>query len=84
MDISTQVLETKYVINLGQLLKIMLDIKWYIFKPIEFVQWMQLEPTCVVVAIDHQQIVIQVQVGKYFIDDVLIDGSSRIKLLLKT
>ncbi len=45
---------------------------------------MQLELACAVVAIDHQQIMIQVQVGEYFIDDVLIDGSSRIKLLLKT
>ncbi len=63
MDISIQVLETKYVINLGKFLKIMLDIKWYIFKPIKFVQRMQPEPACVVVAIDHQQIVIQVQVG---------------------
>jgi len=78
MDISTQVLETKYVINLGQFLNIMLDIKWYIFKPIKFVQRMQPEPACAVVAIDHQQIVIQVQVGKYFIDDVLIDGSSNL------
>jgi len=45
---------------------------------------MQPELACAVVVIDHQQTIIQVQVGKYFIDDVLIDGNSRIKLLLKT
>jgi hypothetical protein len=37
-DINTQVLETKYVINLGQLLKIVLNIKRYIFKPIKPIQ----------------------------------------------
>jgi hypothetical protein len=36
-NISTQVLETKYVINLGQLLRIMPDIKNYIFKLVKFV-----------------------------------------------
>jgi hypothetical protein len=36
-NISTQVLETKYVINLGQFLKIMLDIKKYIFKLVKYV-----------------------------------------------
>jgi len=42
-DINIQVVEAKYVINLGQLLRIVLDIKRYIFKPIKFVQLMQLE-----------------------------------------
>ncbi len=36
-NINTQVLETKYVINLGQFLKIMPDIKRYIFKLVKFV-----------------------------------------------
>jgi hypothetical protein len=34
-NISTQVLETKYVINLGQLLRIVPNIKWYIFRSIK-------------------------------------------------
>jgi hypothetical protein len=64
-DISTQVLETKYVINLGQLLKIVLNIKWYIFKlvkPFQLVQLepIELEPTCVTITINHQMVVIQV------------------------
>jgi hypothetical protein len=32
------VLETKYVINLGQLLKIVPNIKQYIFKPVKPIQ----------------------------------------------
>jgi hypothetical protein len=56
-DIITQDLETKYTLNLGQLLKVIHDVKCYIFnlmpsKPI------LLEPTVVSVAIDHQRPII--------------------------
>jgi hypothetical protein len=37
-DISTQVLETNYVFNLGQLLRIMPNIKIYFFKPVRSIQ----------------------------------------------
>jgi hypothetical protein len=33
-DINKQVLETKYTLNLGQLLRVILDIKHYILNPI--------------------------------------------------
>ncbi len=82
-DISTQVLETKYVINLGQLLKIVLDIKWYIFKSVKFVQPVQPKTTCAIVIIDHQMAVIQVQVGKNFIVDVLIDRGSGVNIIIE-
>jgi hypothetical protein len=57
-DINTQVLETKYVINLGQLLKVVLNIKQYILKPDKSIQPIQLEPiqpelACATVAINH-------------------------------
>jgi hypothetical protein len=52
-DINIQVLETNYFINLGQLSKIVLDIKRYIFKLIKFVQLVQLELACAIMAIDH-------------------------------
>ncbi len=57
-DIIIQLLETKYVINLGQLLRIVLDIKWYIFQLVKYIQLVQLElvhlkPTRAVVAINH-------------------------------
>jgi hypothetical protein len=38
---------------------------------------------CAAVTIDHQMIMIQVHVGKNFIDDVLIDGGSRINIILE-
>jgi hypothetical protein len=43
----------------------------------------QLEPTCATVAIDHHLVVIQVQVGKNFIDDVLIDGGFGANIITK-
>ncbi len=87
-NINIQVLETKYVINLEQLLKIMPDIKHYIFKSVKFIQSIQLEPiqpkrTCAIMAIDHQMAMIQVQIGKKFIDDVLIDGGFGINIMIK-
>ncbi len=51
--INTQVLETKYVINLGQLLRIALNIKIYIFKMVKSAQLMQPELAYAIVAIDH-------------------------------
>jgi hypothetical protein len=64
-DISTQLLETKYVNNLGQFLNTMLDIKRYIFKlvkPIQLVQpkHVQHEPTCATITINHQMVMIQI------------------------
>jgi hypothetical protein len=69
------------VINLGQLLKILPNIKQNIFKPIKPIQLVQPEPTCVIVVINHQMVVIQVQVGKNFIDDVLIDGGFGVNVI---
>jgi len=37
-DISTQVLETNNTLNLGQLLWVILDIKWYILNQIAMIQ----------------------------------------------
>ncbi len=69
IDINIQVIDIKLVFNLGQLLKIVPNIKRYIFKLMKFIQLVQPKPiqpkpTFVVVAIDHQMVVIQVQVGK--------------------
>jgi len=56
----TQVLEIKYVINLGQLLKVVPNIKGYIFKLIKFVRLVQPERAYATLAINHQIIVIQI------------------------
>jgi hypothetical protein len=43
-DINIQVLEIKYVMNFGQLLNIVLDIKRYIFKPFQSIQPKPIQP----------------------------------------
>ncbi len=87
-DINIQVLETKYVINLVQLLKIVLDIKQYIFKPNKSIQMVhpklvQPKHVCAAMAIDHQMPMIQVRFGNNFIDDVLIDGGYGINIIIE-
>jgi hypothetical protein len=36
------------------------------------------------VAIDHQMVVIQVQLGKIFIDDVLINGGFGVNIIIES
>jgi hypothetical protein len=55
---------------------------------VKFVQLVQPEPihpklAFAIVVIDHQMIVIQIQVGKNFIDDVLIDGGFGINVIVE-
>ncbi len=76
------------MINLGQLLRIVPNIKWYICKLVKFVQPVQpehvhLKPAYATMAIDHQMAIIQIQVGKNFMDDVVIDGGSRVNIITK-
>ncbi len=75
-------METKYSLNLGQLLQVIPDIKHYILnlvpsKPV------LLEPIVTSITINHQLALIQVQIGKNFIEDVLVDGGSRINIITK-
>jgi len=64
MDINKQVLETKYIFNLGQLLQVILDIKRYIFNFVPF-QHVLSKQVVAAIAIDHQMAMIQVQVCIY-------------------
>ncbi len=58
--------------NLGQLLWAIPDIKQYIFNPVPSKPILP-ESTVASVVINHQMVVIQLLVGKNFIEDVLID-----------
>ncbi len=75
-------METKYTLNLGQLLWTIPDIKHYIFNSIPS------KPTLpklgiALVAIDHQMAIIQVQIRKIFIEDVLLDGGSGVNIIME-
>jgi len=65
---------------LGQLLQVILDIKHYIFNSVPLEPTL-LEPTIALVAIDHQMVVIHVQARKNFIEDVILDGGSRVNII---
>jgi hypothetical protein len=81
-DISKQVLETKYTLNLGQLLQVIPYIKCYILNPIPLKPILP-KPIVASVTIDHQMAIIQIQVGKNFIEKILLDGGSRINIIME-
>jgi len=56
------------------------NIKRYIFNMIPL-KLVLLEPTVVSVAIDHQMAMIRIQVGKNCIEDILLDGGSRVNII---
>ncbi len=58
------------------------DIKCYIFNPVPSKLVL---PKLIVVSIviDHQMVVIQVQVGKNFIEDIHLDGGSIVNIFTK-
>jgi hypothetical protein len=71
-DISKQVLETKYTLNLGQLLQVIHDIKRYILNSVTSKPTLP-KLTVVSIVIDHKMVVIQVQVGKNLIECLFLD-----------
>jgi hypothetical protein len=76
------VLETKFTLNLGQLLQVIPDIKRYIFNSIPLKPNLP-EPIVTSVAIYHQMAVIHVQIRKNFIEYVLLDGGSKVNIITK-
>ncbi len=81
-DISKQVLETQYTLNLGKLLQMIPNIKCYIFRRVPS-KPVLLEAIVASIAIDHHMVMIQVQVRKNFIEDVLLDGDSRVNIIME-
>jgi len=69
-------------LNLGQLFWAIPNIKCYIFNPIPSKPSLP-ELIITLVAIDHQMVVIQIQVGKFFIENVLLDGDFGINIITK-
>jgi len=68
--------------NLGQLLWLIHDIKHYIFNPVPLKLALP-ELAIALFAIDHQMVVIQVQVRKNFIEDVLLDGGFGVDTIIE-
>ncbi len=75
-------METKYTLNLKQLLQVIFDIKFYIFNLVPSKTTL---PKLLVapVTIDHQMVVIHVQVGKKFIAAMLLDGGFAVNVAME-
>jgi hypothetical protein len=97
-DISKHMLETTYTLRLGQLLKITLDFKIYMWQKLKpkksnIVTKVILKPSVVtmvelhskvdtvIIKIDNQTVIIQVQVGKNIVEDVLLNGGTSANII---
>jgi hypothetical protein len=97
LDIGKQMLETSYTLNLGQLLKIALKLQKYLWQKLKLekiqnlnrattnkqVGYIVLEVGTIVVVIDNHMAIIQVQIRKNIIEDVLLDGRSRVNIIIE-
>jgi hypothetical protein len=95
LDIGKQILKTSYTLNLGHLFKIAPKLKkylWHKLKPKKTQNLSKIttkkqvgscvpEVGTIAVAIDNHMAIIQVQIGKNTIDDVLLDGGSGINII---
>ncbi len=94
LDIGKQMLETSYTLSLGQLLKITPELKKYLWQKLTPQKTKNVNRTTtqnqvgssvpelgtpVVVIVNHM-VVVQVQIGKNMIKDVLLDGGFRINI----
>jgi hypothetical protein len=90
-------LETGYTLNLGQLFKIALELKRYLWQKLKPKKTQSLNITTTkkqisslvpevgttIVAINNHMAVIQVQIGNKTIEDVLLNGGSGINIITK-
>jgi hypothetical protein len=90
-------LETSYIFNLGQLLKIALELKIYVWQQLKLKKTQNLRKVTTekqvgflipkvgiaTVVIDNHMAVIQVHIGKNTIEDVLLNGGSGIDIITK-
>ncbi len=95
-DINRQMLETSYTLNLGQLLKMAHELNRYLwqkmklYKPQIIVKTITKKITSIVskvvtmvIIIDNHMAIIQVQSGENNVEDVLLDGRSKVNIITK-
>jgi hypothetical protein len=97
LDIGKQMLEINYILDLGQLLRIALKLKKYLWQKLKPEKTQNLNRITtdkqvgslvpklrtIVVAIDNHMAIIQVQIGKNTIEDVLLDGGFKVNIITK-
>ncbi len=80
-------LESKIILTLGQLFNITLDLRQYVTTKFSLgrriVTTLRPSPIITFVVINPHMDVIQVQVGKNMVADVLLDGGSNVNIMTK-
>jgi hypothetical protein len=90
-------LETSYTLNLGQLLKIVPELKRYLWQKLKPKKTQNVnkstiekqvnssvqEVGTIIITIDNHMAVIQVHIGKNTIQNVLLDGGSGVNIITK-
>ncbi len=96
LDIGKQMLETSYVLNLGQLLKIAPKLKRYLWQKLKLEKIQNLSRTTIdkqvgflvpkvgttIVTIDNHMAIIQVQIGKNTMEDLLLRGGFGVNIII--
>ncbi len=97
LDIGKQMLEISYTLNLGQLLKIALDLNRYLWQKLEPKEIQNVSKVTIekqisplvpkvgttTMAIDNHMAIIQVQIGKNTIENVLLYGGFGVNIITK-
>jgi hypothetical protein len=97
LDIGKHMLELSYTLNLGQLLKIAFELKRYLWQKLKPEKTQNVSRTItekqvgslvpkvriVVVTINNHMAIIQVEIGKNTIEDVLLDGGSKVNIIIE-
>jgi hypothetical protein len=90
-------LEMSYILSLEQLFKITLELKKYLWQKLKLDKVQNLgrattnkqvgslvpKVGTTTIAIDNHMTIIQIHIGKNTIDDVLLDGGSRINIIIE-
>ncbi len=79
-------MENKCTLTLGQFFNLTLDLMKYVFfklSPIMLIKNLVSNPTIILVIVDLQMVVIQVQIGKNIVEDVLLDSGFGVNIIIE-
>jgi hypothetical protein len=96
LDIGKQMLETSYTLSLGQLLKIAHELKRYLWQKLKLKKTQNVNKITLkkqvgslipevrtIAIINNHMVVIQIQIGKNKIEDVLLDGGFGVNIIIE-
>lgn len=79
-------MESKCTLTLGQFFNLTLDLMKYVFfklSPIMLIKTLVSNPTIILVIVDLRIVVIQVQISKNIVEDVLLDSGFGVNIIIE-